>query len=50
MAKTANINVRINPETKAGAENFLPVLVLQLLMQSIFFCVNLSWKEVCLLK
>ena len=50
MAKTANINIRIDPETKAGAESFLPVLVLQLLMQSIFFYENHLWKEVCLLK
>ena len=32
MAKTVNINGCIDPETKAGAENFLPVLVLKLMM------------------
>ena len=34
MPKTANINIRIDSEIKARAENFLPVLVFPLLMQS----------------
>lgn len=50
MAKTANINVRIEPETKAGAEKLFASFGITVTDAINIFCANLSWKAVCPLK
>lgn len=50
MAKTANINVRIDPETKAGAEKLFASFGITVTDAINIFYANLSWKVVCLLK
>ena len=48
MAKTANINVRIDPETKAGAEKHFACFGITVNDVINIIYANLSWKQACL--
>lgn len=50
MAKTANINVRIDPETKAGAEKLFASFGITVTDAINIFYANPLWKVVYLLK